>query len=417
MWSTAREVAAGDTVIIWLTRDLVQPLVIAPGKDFNTRYGNFKHSDFVGVPYGSKVVPKSGKGFIHILKPTPELWTIALPHRTQILYLADIALITSYLGIRKGSKVIEAGTGSASFSHSVARTVGSAGHLWSYEFHEARFAKAKEEFARHGMEDVVTIQHRNVCKDGFTVVDEVDSVFLDLPAPWDAVEHAKKALRKDCTTRICCFSPCMEQVLRTVSALNEAGFAEITMYETLLRPIEVFQIPQLPDVSVISEKLKHSEAKREEKRIRQIAANKQGKGKRKRDETGEEGAWDAGNEHAFNSKRAKTDKEDQDFIVSMDVMENSSSTVNAVGPSPSNETGNATLVPPPSKINIAKALTEVRGHTSYLTFARLIPIAVAPTESVALREATELEGVKGTITDNSVSTAGTTMSSTIESGS
>lgn len=109
MWSTAREVAAGDTVIIWLTRDLVQPLVVTPGKDFNTRYGNFKHSDFVGVPYGSKVVPKSGKGFIHILKPTPELWTIALPHRTQILYLADIALITSYLGIRKGSKVIEAG--------------------------------------------------------------------------------------------------------------------------------------------------------------------------------------------------------------------------------------------------------------------------------------------------------------------
>lgn len=25
------------------------------------------------------------------------------------------------------------------------------------------------------MDDVVTLQHRNVCKDGFTVVDEVDS--------------------------------------------------------------------------------------------------------------------------------------------------------------------------------------------------------------------------------------------------
>ena len=113
------------------------------------------------------------------------------------------------------------------------------------------------------MDDVVTIQHRNVCKDGFTIVDEADAgawaglpilwlynsltgpftVFLDLPAPWDAVEHAKLALRvcllvptlpdiphpdhskqKDRVTRICCFSPCMEQVLRTVSALNEAGF-------------------------------------------------------------------------------------------------------------------------------------------------------------------------------------------------
>jgi tRNA methyltransferase complex GCD14 subunit len=119
------------------------------------------------------------------------------------------------------------------------------------------------------MDDVVTIQHRNVCKDGFTIVDEADAgacaalsslwlynssltepflknfeiVFLDLPAPWDAVEYAKLALRvrllvptlpvisypdhskqKDRVTRICCFSPCMEQVLRTVSALNEAGF-------------------------------------------------------------------------------------------------------------------------------------------------------------------------------------------------
>ncbi len=109
MWSSAREIAAGDTVIVWLTRDQVQPLVVTPGKDFNTKFGNFKQSDFIGVPYGSKVVPKSGRGFIYILRPTPELWTIALPHRTQILYLADIAFIVSWLGIKKGSNVIEAG--------------------------------------------------------------------------------------------------------------------------------------------------------------------------------------------------------------------------------------------------------------------------------------------------------------------
>ncbi|KAF9560911.1 tRNA methyltransferase complex GCD14 subunit, partial [Agrocybe pediades] len=275
MWSNAREIAAGDTVIIWLTRDQVQPLVVTPGKDFNTKFGNFRHADFVGVPYGSKVASRTGRGFIHILRPTPELWTTALPHRTQILYLADIAFISAHLGIKKGSKVIEAGTGSASFSHSVARTIGSSGHLYSYEFHEARFIKAKEEFARHGLSDLITLTHRNVCKDGFTVVDEVDSVFLDLPAPWDAVEHAKTALRKDRVTRICCFSPCMEQVLRTVNALNEAGFSEITMYETLLRPIEVFQTPPLPTIHDLPEKLRQSEAKREEKRQRQIKANKE----------------------------------------------------------------------------------------------------------------------------------------------
>lgn len=35
------------------------------------------------------------------------------------------------------------GTGSGSFSHSVARSIGATGHLWSYEFHEARANKAR----------------------------------------------------------------------------------------------------------------------------------------------------------------------------------------------------------------------------------------------------------------------------------
>ena len=183
------------------TRDLVQPLVITPGKDFNTRFGHYRHNDLVGIPYGSKVGSRNGKGFVHVLRPTPELWTMALPHRTQILYLADIAFITSWLDIRRGSRVIEAGkpppptsshpsrcrdsrppksipnlffsltrlpfpssrlypsvnhlgdtrdthffpagTGSGSFSHSVARTIGPSGHLYSYEFHEPRADKAR----------------------------------------------------------------------------------------------------------------------------------------------------------------------------------------------------------------------------------------------------------------------------------
>lgn len=35
--------------------------------------------------------------------------TQALPHRTQILYLPDIAFITNYLDVKAGSRVIEAG--------------------------------------------------------------------------------------------------------------------------------------------------------------------------------------------------------------------------------------------------------------------------------------------------------------------
>ena len=38
-----------------------------------------------------------------------ELWTLALPHRTQILYMADISLILLELDIKPGSIVVEAG--------------------------------------------------------------------------------------------------------------------------------------------------------------------------------------------------------------------------------------------------------------------------------------------------------------------
>ena len=41
---------------------------------------------------------------------------MALPHRTQILYMADIAFITSYLDIKRGSRVIEAGQLTLCFS-------------------------------------------------------------------------------------------------------------------------------------------------------------------------------------------------------------------------------------------------------------------------------------------------------------
>lgn len=44
-----------------------------------------------------------------MLYPTPELWTDLLPHRTQILYAADIAMVTMQLELRPGSVVCECG--------------------------------------------------------------------------------------------------------------------------------------------------------------------------------------------------------------------------------------------------------------------------------------------------------------------
>ena len=97
---------------------------------------------------------------------------------------------------RMFSCVSSLGTGSASLSHSIIRSILPDGHLYTFEFHQERAQKAEEEFKDHGLADFVTVTHKDVCQFGFDLENVADAVFLDLPVPWDALPSAKKALKK-----------------------------------------------------------------------------------------------------------------------------------------------------------------------------------------------------------------------------
>jgi tRNA (adenine57-N1/adenine58-N1)-methyltransferase len=345
--------AADSLGILQLKRDHLIPAVLsaaasadyAEGKVENTRFGSFPHSTLIDQPWGTQILASvvdtgsrsarsrkrkrdgadeseatpvsnaeevrreivkaatASSGFVHLVPPTPETWTLCLPHRTQVVYTPDYSYILQRLRVRPGDHIIEAGAGSGSFTHAAVRStyngeaVGDVvdednsarrrkgkkrrGQVYSFEYHAPRAEQLKSEIASHGLGSCVTITNRDVYEDGFCLENEdepnADVVFLDLPAPWQALRHLTRSppssavlksvlsdlstpngdtaaassdpppttkpfrspLNPNNTVRICTFSPCIEQVTKTVSALRSFGWLEIGMAEIQAKRLEV----------------------------------------------------------------------------------------------------------------------------------------------------------------------------------
>ena len=203
-------------------------------------------------PFGSHVIGLDKRSPAHLLmlRNTADLWTTILPHRTQIIYETDIATIIMNLRLRPGSVVAEAGTGSASLTHSLARTVAPNGKVFTFDFHKGRVEEAKAELQRHGLADIVVSGWGDVCctvpsaehgaqPSGFGLPkDSVDAVFLDVPSPWAALSNVAEVLRPG--GMLCTFSPCIEQTQRLCNQLREEPntFIDTVTVEALSKEFE-----------------------------------------------------------------------------------------------------------------------------------------------------------------------------------
>lgn len=166
---------------------------------------------------------------------------------------------------------------------------------------------------------------------------------------------------------------------------------DITMYETLIRPHQVDILPALPSISSASDQLKQSEVRREAKRLRQIANSRSSKAGKRKPEEGE----DKTDEIEVRKKRVRTDEaadspeEDPASAMPLAGQENTQVTVpgtDTVAVDPCASSSKLSSDPAQNdgssaKISVSKAFPEVRGHTSYLTFAVLLPAAVHETSA------------------------------------
>lgn len=170
-----------------------------------------------------------------------------LERQAQTIGPKDIASLLLHADVRPGARVVEGGTGTGSLTVALAASVGNAGSVVSYDLRPAAIEIARENLRRSGIAAPVAFRAGDVRQ---TIVErDVDAVFLDIPDPWAAVPAAWDALRPG--GHLAAFSPNMEQVKQTASAIRGRPFVDLHTIELIEREMEVRDVGVRPSFAAL----------------------------------------------------------------------------------------------------------------------------------------------------------------------
>jgi tRNA (adenine57-N1/adenine58-N1)-methyltransferase len=197
---------------------------------FETHRGFLHHNDLIGKPWGSRVHTHIGSPYV-LLQPSLADILLETRRNTQIMYPKDIGFILVTMDIGPGKHIVEAGTGSGSFTTALAYMVGREGRVSSYESRSEFQYLAHKNLDRLGLADRVDFKLRDIA-DGFDEKN-VDAVFLDLPNPQDYIKQAKLALKPG--GYLGSILPTTNQVSLLLIELRRENFTFIEVCEMILR--------------------------------------------------------------------------------------------------------------------------------------------------------------------------------------
>jgi tRNA (adenine57-N1/adenine58-N1)-methyltransferase len=224
----------GSTVLFITEKKKKYMVRISRGRRYHTSEGYVDLSELIGKRYGCRIKSNTGSTWT-VLKPTILDYVLHYPRLTQIVYPKDLGYIILISGVRSGSRVVEAGTGSGVLTTILASYVAPTGKVYSYDVQEEYLENAKRNLEKLGLLDYVELKHGSV--EESVEERDVDAFILDVPEPWKAVKPAYNAL-KDSGIFIS-ISPTIEQVVETVETLRIEGFDDISTVEILLREMRV----------------------------------------------------------------------------------------------------------------------------------------------------------------------------------
>lgn len=212
-------------------RDLIQLVglshksfifTLIDGGEFHTHRGVIKHDDLIGKPWGIQIFSHNGSPFFLLQPSLPDILK-STKRATQIMYPKEIGYILIQLGVKPGTRIIEAGTGSGSFTTALSYAIGDSGRIYSYEAKESNQKIAIRSLEKLGLTGNIEFKVRDI-REGFDEIG-VDAVFLDVANPYDYLKQVKMALKPG--GFFASILPTMNQVTSLLTALRRNDFAFI----------------------------------------------------------------------------------------------------------------------------------------------------------------------------------------------
>lgn len=220
----------GDLVQLVGLRHKSFIFTLEAGKEQHTHRGMLRHDDLIGKPWGSQVFSHNGSPFFLLQPSLPDVLKNT-KRATQIMYPKEIGFILVQMGLTPGKRVIEAGTGSGSFTTALAYFLGNTGQIYSYEVKAETQEVAKKSIARLGLSERVQFKVKDISL-GFDETD-VDAVFLDVANAYDYLHIVKRALKSG--GYFGCILPTSNQVIKLLTALRRNDFAFIDVCDVSLK--------------------------------------------------------------------------------------------------------------------------------------------------------------------------------------
>ena len=207
--------------------------------------GVFNPADLIGKEIGKKI--KIGNKEFWLLRPSVMDKIQGLRRKAQIILPKDSAHIILYCSIGSGYSVLEAGIGSGSLTVALANVVAPDGKVFSYDNREDFIKHAMKNLKKMELDRYVTTKLHDITKG--VKERNLDAVILDIPNPWDAVEHAWNALRTG--GYLCTYSPLTSQVEKTVDKIKKLAFIEVKTFENIQREMIVSEKGTRPSFNML----------------------------------------------------------------------------------------------------------------------------------------------------------------------